>query len=283
MSPFVIPLVRYASGTTTVVNHRKFDAFGNLTTQSDATVKFLYSYTGREWDGDAGLYYYRARWYDAGIGRFISEDPIGFAAGDENLSRYVGNSSPNAEDPSGLMQDEPTIYTPMDPEEIFRTYALPDFLQDPLNPPTTNKILQYVGKAYLKSIDKYADEAKKAALELAKDNLVESGVVITAGVGVFTLLAYQGFIEELKVPKLKVYNVQLNEYLSIQGTMQESFVFNDPRDFFDNGWRTSPTLTFQVASPRVNWKFGVNPVINTQFGGPTALDLSKLFRLEFDF
>ena len=80
-------MVRYASGTTTVVNHRKFDAFGNLTAESDATVKFLYSYTGREWDADAGLYYYRARWYDAKIGRFISEDPIGFAAGDTNVSQ----------------------------------------------------------------------------------------------------------------------------------------------------------------------------------------------------
>ncbi|MCX7386388.1 MAG: hypothetical protein NTX48_06945, partial [Planctomycetales bacterium] len=95
-------MVRYASGTTTVVNHRKFDAFGNLTAESDATVKFLYSYTGREWDGDAGLYYYRARWYDAKIGRFISEDPTGFRAGDTNLNRYVGNSTANRTDPTGL-------------------------------------------------------------------------------------------------------------------------------------------------------------------------------------
>ncbi|MEJ7591978.1 MAG: RHS repeat-associated core domain-containing protein [Planctomycetaceae bacterium] len=100
-------MVRYASGTTTVVNHRKYDAFGTVTSESDATVKFLYSYTGREWDGDAGLYYYRARWYDAKIGRFILEDPMGFTAGDTNLSRYVGNSSPNATDPSGLQDPQP--------------------------------------------------------------------------------------------------------------------------------------------------------------------------------
>jgi uncharacterized protein RhaS with RHS repeats len=43
-----------------------------------------------------------ARWFDPKLGRFISEDPIGFAAGDANLSRYVGNSSANANDPSGL-------------------------------------------------------------------------------------------------------------------------------------------------------------------------------------
>jgi RHS repeat-associated protein len=60
------------------------------------------SYTGREPDPATGLIYYRARWFDPKLGRFISDDPIGFAAGDANLSRYVGNSTPNAVDPSGL-------------------------------------------------------------------------------------------------------------------------------------------------------------------------------------
>ncbi|MGH9341354.1 MAG: RHS repeat-associated core domain-containing protein, partial [Acidobacteriota bacterium] len=60
------------------------------------------AYTGREWDADAGMYYYRARWYDAEARRFISEDPIGFSAGDPNLNRYVGNSPTNFIDPSGL-------------------------------------------------------------------------------------------------------------------------------------------------------------------------------------
>ena len=102
-------MARYASGITTIVNHRKFDAFGNLTAESDSTVKFLFSYTGREWDGDAELYYYRARWYDAKLGRFISEDPIGFAAGDANVTRYVDNSPSNATDPTGLFQQPPPI------------------------------------------------------------------------------------------------------------------------------------------------------------------------------
>ena len=87
---------------TDVVNHIKYDAFGNITSESDPTIDFLYGFTGREWDGDADLFYYRARWYDASVGRFISEDPMGFGAGDANISRYVGNSPTNAVDPSGL-------------------------------------------------------------------------------------------------------------------------------------------------------------------------------------
>ena len=51
---------------------------------------------------ELGLYYYRARYYDPLEGRFISKDPIGFAGGDVNVYRYVGNNSINFIDPLGL-------------------------------------------------------------------------------------------------------------------------------------------------------------------------------------
>ncbi|MBQ6828642.1 MAG: RHS repeat protein, partial [Thermoguttaceae bacterium] len=44
----------------------------------------------------------RARWYDAATGRFVSEDPLGYNAGDANLYRYCGNAVTTAIDPSGL-------------------------------------------------------------------------------------------------------------------------------------------------------------------------------------
>ncbi len=47
------------------------------------------------------MYYYRARYYDPEIGRFVSEDPLGFAAGDVNFYAYVGNNPINFNDPSG--------------------------------------------------------------------------------------------------------------------------------------------------------------------------------------
>jgi len=65
-----------------------------------------YSFTGRELDTDTDLYYYRARWYDSEIGRFISEDPIGLNGG-ENFYAYVGNSPPNFSDPYGLCPYDP--------------------------------------------------------------------------------------------------------------------------------------------------------------------------------
>ncbi|MHB1038450.1 MAG: RHS repeat-associated core domain-containing protein, partial [Pirellulales bacterium] len=61
-----------------------------------------FTYTARELDSDTGLYYYRARWYDAATGKFMSEDPIDFAGGDENLYRYCANNPLLLSDPSGL-------------------------------------------------------------------------------------------------------------------------------------------------------------------------------------
>jgi len=47
-------------------------------------------------------YYYRARYYDPEIGRFVSEDPLGFEAG-INFYAYVGNNPINRNDPSGKL------------------------------------------------------------------------------------------------------------------------------------------------------------------------------------
>ncbi|HEV8718953.1 MAG TPA: RHS repeat-associated core domain-containing protein, partial [Candidatus Binatia bacterium] len=61
----------------------------------------VFTYTGREDDG-TGLYYYRARYYDPEIERFISADPLGFQSGDINLYRYVAGNPVNFADANGL-------------------------------------------------------------------------------------------------------------------------------------------------------------------------------------
>jgi len=88
--------------TGTVQNHLQYDSFGQIIGQSNPDVARAFAFTGREWDTEAGLYYYRARYYDPVIGRFISEDPLGFSAGDTNLFRYVANNPVNHTDPLGL-------------------------------------------------------------------------------------------------------------------------------------------------------------------------------------
>lgn len=83
-------------------NHLVYDSFGNITSESNDAVDHIFGYTGRERDEESHLNYYRARYYDPEAGRFISNDPIGFSAGDANLYRYVGNQPTTFTDPSGL-------------------------------------------------------------------------------------------------------------------------------------------------------------------------------------
>lgn len=75
-------------------------AVGSLT-QGELRKAIASFFTGREYDFDIALHYYRARWYDSLSGRFFSPDPIGFSSGDTNPYRYVFNSPANATDPSG--------------------------------------------------------------------------------------------------------------------------------------------------------------------------------------
>jgi RHS repeat-associated protein len=86
---------------TQAVEHLRFDAFGEIEQDTNATYTQRQTYAGLEYDADTGLYYALHRWYDPATHRFISEDPSSFLAGDVNLARYVFNSSPNFVDPSG--------------------------------------------------------------------------------------------------------------------------------------------------------------------------------------
>jgi RHS repeat-associated protein len=88
-----------ADSTGTIQMQYTYEPFGN-TTAAGAASGNPFQYTGRENDG-TGLYYYRARYYNPQLQRFISEDPVGFGGGDTNLYAYVWESPTSFFDPVG--------------------------------------------------------------------------------------------------------------------------------------------------------------------------------------
>jgi RHS repeat-associated protein len=76
-----------------------YGPYGNVTrTGSDDTP---FQYTGRENDGAANLYYYRARYYNPTFESFISADPLGLGGGLSGYGYADGNPISNT-DPTGL-------------------------------------------------------------------------------------------------------------------------------------------------------------------------------------
>jgi len=76
-------------------------------------------FTGREYDYDIGLYYYRNRWYSTDLGRFLEPDPIGLAGMDINLYRYVKNGPLSWLDPFGLCEEARDPNDPQDPVDDY--------------------------------------------------------------------------------------------------------------------------------------------------------------------
>ncbi|OGX05987.1 MAG: hypothetical protein A3G87_04755 [Omnitrophica bacterium RIFCSPLOWO2_12_FULL_50_11] len=92
-----------------VVQSYLYDSFGNVTgfDSSGSPVppsSFLspYLFTSREFDTESGLYYFRARYYDSSIGRFIQEERIfGDDVHPTQKYSYVSGSPVNFIDPFG--------------------------------------------------------------------------------------------------------------------------------------------------------------------------------------
>jgi RHS repeat-associated protein len=80
-----------------------FDGDGNSINQF--TIGNSYLFTGRNYDSETGLYYYRTRYLHPVIGRFITRDTIGIWGDTLSLGNgytYAGNNPRSKVDPFGL-------------------------------------------------------------------------------------------------------------------------------------------------------------------------------------
>ncbi|MCE7958547.1 MAG: RHS repeat protein [Acidobacteria bacterium ACB2] len=92
-------VVATSDSSGTVTHSVVFDAWGNVKAET-GTRTHPFTYTGRE-VGEAGLHFYRARYYQPSVGRFTQEDPIPLRGGAASYS-YVGGDPLGWVDPLGL-------------------------------------------------------------------------------------------------------------------------------------------------------------------------------------
>jgi RHS repeat-associated protein len=110
-------------GVNTVRESYRYDAFGLPTVTVGAgqtAINNRFLFTGREWNANFGFYEYRARAYNPTLGRFMSEDPKGFDAGDYNLYRYCNNDPLDRVDPMGLLDFVYDASFPRDAQVEFK-------------------------------------------------------------------------------------------------------------------------------------------------------------------
>jgi RHS repeat-associated protein len=121
-----------------IAERYSYDAFGKAKIMSwwdnnERTTSWIgnrFMFQGREWLGEFGIYDYRHRMYNPGLGRFIQTDPMGlqtegeklsagqkalfspggsapdaFSSSEMNLFRYCGDDPVDGSDPTGLIEN----------------------------------------------------------------------------------------------------------------------------------------------------------------------------------
>jgi len=79
----------------------EYSVYGQVAASDPNFLTNPYMFTGRRFDIETGLYYYRARYYNPYIGRFLQTDPVGYGDG-INWYLYCGNNPLTFTDPLGL-------------------------------------------------------------------------------------------------------------------------------------------------------------------------------------
>jgi RHS repeat-associated protein len=137
-----------SSGTLRI--HRVFDSYGNIVGETHydeegeevesneaGFVTVAFAFTGRYFDPHTSLQNNPNRWFDAVVGSWISEDPIGFAGDPSNVFRYVVNAPTMYVDPNGFAYIPPWT-KPIQPKPLTGPFIVPPSPEGPLPwPPKT--------------------------------------------------------------------------------------------------------------------------------------------------
>ena len=112
-------VVRVTNNVGSPIVTREYDPWGTMVQGASVSG---YAFTGREWDAEVGLHYYRTRYYDPIVGRFLSPDPLVSNAPPVDGGMLLGQL-PLLTDRYDYVRNAPTRY--IDPMGLFACAASP--------------------------------------------------------------------------------------------------------------------------------------------------------------
>jgi len=188
------------SSSSALATTYTYDSFGELT-NSTGSLQNPFRYTAREFDTETNLYYYRARYYDASVGRFVSEDPIRFDGGPD-FYVYVAENPINYIDPSGEIHYNypPPRTVPVTGKTAAALQCLENCLQCLTNNP--NLDLFVTGGAEQSGHTKNSYHYRNEAVDISYSNPVTTYQVFQCGESC-------GFSAGLSEPALHHWHLQL--------------------------------------------------------------------------
>jgi RHS repeat-associated protein len=192
----------------TILARYEYDPYGNMLSMSGPLANAnRYRFSSKEWNDNAGLYYYGFRFYDPNLQRWVNRDPIQEWGG-YNLFAFISNVSVNAVDAFGFCDgDQPKVpdflnlksppwdlFAPnnLTPADIWPPLGFPPspFPQQPSKHPLSD-----AGKALGKGLaNAYGNQAKQYANNVLNNlgidpskisNGEQLGLGAAAGVGLY--------------------------------------------------------------------------------------------------
>ena len=124
-----------------LADHIVYSSFGQVAYESAPSLAHFAGFAGGHTDPTTGLVNDYHRWDDPAVGKWLSQDPLSFDAGDPNLQRYARNAPTDSTDPTGLI--DPAYEGPILPpyNNIPPAYV-------PLFNPPTPKLTPSIGWNY---------------------------------------------------------------------------------------------------------------------------------------
>ncbi len=146
-------IVSLTNATGDVVERYRYSAYGETTVLAPDGVTEIgerlidnpYRFTGRRYDTETDIYYYRARFYDPERGRFLQRDPKGYVDG-MGLYEYVRSNPLNFNDPYGTTAKSSTAGNPTEGTTVTPNPSLTDLLNNKENAETRseNQLIQEI-------------------------------------------------------------------------------------------------------------------------------------------